>query len=404
MKINLPHNLWDSDNGLTLELPPHWDTQVLSMQGDDKGVLGPVQYRDAIAPLVPVMKGKREVCVLFDDLSRPTRAYEIVPHLLEAFGKAGIRDEQVRFLCALGTHPPHNNTDLRKKLGSEVLERFPVYNHNCYENCANTGKTKLGTPVTINKEYLGCDLKIGIGSFIPHQFCGFGGGYKIIFPGVAGIDAIEYHHGLLLQENFDNCYGLGNYSCNAILSDIQEAGRMAGLDIKIDVFVNSHARNTNVFAGHPDELYPAMIEGALGHYATKADGPFDIIFANTYGKGNEAIIAVSIAEQLISPDGGYIVLMCDMERGQVIHYLMGRFGNNLWGRLARGERQKQQYLRKLFIVSRYKDHAGSYWFGKKEDIAWVNDLSGLVSELDREYSGKKVRAAVIPDGTVQMIA
>lgn len=403
MKVDLPHDLWDSDSGLTLDLPQRWDVEMLSMEGDGKKVIGPGEYRGAILPLVPLMKGKREVCVLFDDLSRPTRAYEIAPHLLEAFEKAGIRDEQVRFLCALGTHSPHNNMDLRKKLGNEILERFPVYNHNCYDNCANIGKTSLGTPVAINREYLGCDLKIGIGTFMPHQFCGFGGGYKIIFPGIAGIDAIEYHHGLLLQENLDNCWGLGNYSCNSILSDIREAGRMSRLDIKIDVFVNSSARATDVFAGYPDDLYPAMIEGALAHYRTRVSGEFDIIFANTYGKSNEAIIAVSIAEQLVSSEGGYIVLLCDIERGQVIHYLMGRFGNDLWGRLARGERQKQQHLRKLFLVSRHKDHAGSYWFGEKEDIVWIRDPASLISELDREYSGKKVRAAVIPDGTVQMI-
>lgn len=404
MKISLPHNLWDGERTLEAEFPARWNVDLLSMEGDRKKPVGDDGYRRAILPLVPLMKDKGEVCVLFDDLSRPTRTYEIVPHLLEAFQAAGIRDGQVRFLCSLGTHSPHNNADFRKKLGSEVLERFPVYNHNCYENCETIGTTSLGTPVTINKEYLSCGLKVGIGSFIPHQFCGFGGGYKIVFPGIAHIDAIEYHHGLLLKENWESCYGLGNYSCNAVLSDIREAGRMAALDIKIDVFVNSSSRATDVFAGRPEGLYPAMIEGALRHYATKAAAGYDVIFANAFGKANEAIIAATISEGLLSPDGGYIVLLNDIEEGQVIHYLMGRFGKDLWGRLPRGERIGHERLRKLFIYSRHKDLAGSYWFGKKEDIAWVSDLDALIGELDGAFRGKQVRAAVIPDGTVQMIA
>lgn len=403
MKITLPHNLWNSERILEMEFPDRWEVNVLSMEGDARRLLGGDDYRRAIMPLVPLMKGKKEVCVLFDDLSRPTRAYEIVPHLLEAFEAAGIADSQVRFLCALGTHSPHNNADFRKKLGKEALERFPVYNHNCYENCETIGETSLGTPVTINKEYLSCDLRIGIGSFIPHQFCGFGGGYKIVFPGIAHIDAIEYHHGLLLQRNLNSCWGLGNHSCNAILSDIRESGRMAALDIKIDVFVNSSARATNIFAGYPDGLYPAMIEGALRHYGTKAAGQYDIVFANTFGKGNEAIIAASISEAILSAAGGYLVLLCDIEEGQVIHYLMGRFGRDHWGRLARGERVAHERLKKLFLYSRHKDHAGSYWFGKKEDIAWVDDLDGLIRQLDGEFRGRRVRAAVIPDGTVQMM-
>ena len=373
------------------------------MKGDSKKVLNPEDYRAAFAPLIPIMKGKRDVCILFDDLSRPTRTYEIIPHLLDTLKDAGARNDQVHFICALGTHSPHTNADFRKKLGREILENFPVYNHNCYENCETIGATALGTPVTINKEYLSCDLRIGIGSFIPHQFCGFSGGYKIVFPGIAHIDSIAHHHGQLLRENLDNCYGLGNYACNAILSDIREAGRMARLDLKIDVFVNSLAQATDVFAGRPDDLYPEMIEGALAHYATESSAEFDIVFVNAYGKANEAIIAVSVAEGLLSPGGGYVVLLCDIEEGQVIHYLMGRFGNNTWGRLPRGERQRLGRLKNLFIFARHKDHAGSFWFGKKEDIVWVDDLDILVSRLSGEYAGKRPRVAVIPDGTVQMI-
>jgi len=403
MRISLPHDLWNGERILEADFPRRWDVDFLSMEGDGAKLIGEKEYRAALMPLVPLMKGKNEVCVLFDDLSRPTRAYEIVPSLLEAFADAGIDDSQVRFLCALGTHSPHNNAGFRKKLGKDVLERFPVYNHNCYENCETLGRTALGTPVTINKEYLRCDLRVGIGSFIPHQFCGFGGGYKIVFPGIAHIDAIAYHHGLLLQQNMDTCWGLGNHSCNVILSDMREAGRMARLDIKIDVFVNSSSRATRVFAGHPDSLYPAMIEGALRHYATKARGEYDIVFANTFGKGNEAVIAASTSEEILSADGGCLVILNDIEEGQVIHYLMGRFGKNLWGRLGRGERPLHERVRRLFLYSRHKDHAGSYWFATKDDITWVDDLGALIGQLDREYAGKPVRAAVIPDGTVQMV-
>ena len=60
----------------------------------------------------------------------------------------------MRFLCALGTHAPLDNAAFRRKLGEEVLERFPVYNHNPYENCEHLGQTRLGTPIMVNKEYL----------------------------------------------------------------------------------------------------------------------------------------------------------------------------------------------------------------------------------------------------------
>ncbi|MDD5009875.1 MAG: lactate racemase domain-containing protein, partial [Syntrophorhabdaceae bacterium] len=211
MDITVKHDLWNQDKTLVLSLPSRWNTQVLAMGGDGKEALTHGDYRKAVQPLASFIKGKKEVCILFDDLSRPTRTYEILPSFLELFQQCGIRDEQVRFICALGTHAPLDNTAFRKKLGDEVMERFPVYNHNPYENCELIGRTRQGTPVIVNKEYLSCDLKIGIGALIPHSFCGFGGGYKIVMPAVSHIDAIEYHHGTLLKKYWDACYGIGKY-------------------------------------------------------------------------------------------------------------------------------------------------------------------------------------------------
>jgi nickel-dependent lactate racemase len=107
---------------------------------------------------------------------------------------------------------------------------------------------------------------------------------------------------------------------------MREAGRMARLDIKIDVLVNSSSRATRVFAGHPDSLYPAMIEEALAHYATKTAGGYDIVFANTFGKANEAIIAASTSEEILFRRR---CLVLRLGRGRSSH--MGRFGKT-WGR------------------------------------------------------------------------
>ena len=55
---------------------------------------------------------------------------------------------------------------------------------------------------------MACDLKIGIGCIVPHAFSGFGGGGKIILPGVSHIDSIAYNHGTVVKEHPD-CVGVG---------------------------------------------------------------------------------------------------------------------------------------------------------------------------------------------------
>jgi nickel-dependent lactate racemase len=387
-----------------MNLPETWNIDILSMAGDHREVIRADSYRKAVAPLASLVKGKKEICVLFDDISRPTRTYMIIPYLLEMFERCGIVDEQVRFLCALGTHSPLDNSAFRKKLGEEVLERFPVYNHNPYEHCEQIGKTKLGTPVIVNKEYLSCDVRIGIGSFLLHSFCGFGGGYKIVMPGVSHIDSMTYHHGDLLRQCWDTCYGIGRHVGNPLLADLREYGEIARLDGVINVLVNSRAQNVDIFGGSPSRLYEVFAEKALANYRTTFTKKADVVFANTYAKANEGVIALSLAEKLLNDDGGYVVVVCDVEAGQVVHYLLGRFGKSSWGRLAFGERIKDSRVKKIFIVSRYRDRANDWWFGKEQDLEFFTSTKDAVNRLKDIYKNKNIDVSVIPDGTIQTLA
>jgi nickel-dependent lactate racemase len=398
--IFLNHRLWEGESTIELALPARWNVQVLRMNGDGKRVLGESDYDASLLGLMPQVRGHKEVCVVFDDLSRPARTSRLVPSLLRLFEKCGIGDEQVRFLCALGAHAPLDNAAFRKKLGEEALERFPVYNHNCYGPSENLGKTALGTPVLVNREYRSCDLTIGIGAFVPHAFCGYSGGYKIVMPGVAHIDSIARHHGMLKWEGMK--FDLGNVTGdNAFLDDMKEFGRKAGLNIKIDLLINSDAEGTDIFAGDPESLYDYMLEKAPAHYACPVAGKADIVFANVYAKGNEAAIAVAQAEGLLKDEGGDIVCLCDTDMGQVVHYLFGRFGNRSWGPLAGAPRRKDPKVRRIFLCSRYKDLAGSYCFGREEDLFWFRDVSEIVKVLDDDYRGRTVDVHVIPDATIQ---
>lgn len=398
--VLLNHRLWEGEKTMELELPEHWNVKVLRMNGDREPILTEDHYETCFSSLASSVKGKKEICVLFDDISRPTKTFRMIPSLLHLFKKCGIRDEQVRFLCALGAHAPLDNGAFRKKLGDEVLERFPVYNHNCFDMCENLGNTALGTPVLINKEYHSCDLKIGIGSFTPHIFCGYGGGYKIVMPGVAHLDAITHHHRMLAWERvkFDD---LGNLNQNTFLDDVKEFGRKAGLDIKIDLLVNSDAEGTDIFAGEPDHLYEYMSARAPVHYATPVPTKADVVFVNVYAKGNEAAIAVGQAERLLKDEGGDIVCLCDSDTGQVVHYVFGRFGKESWGRLAGGPRTKDPKVRRIILVSRHKDLAGSYCFGRDKDLHWFKDIGEVIRALEGDYKNRPLDVHVVPDATIQ---
>ena len=92
---------------------------------------------------------------------------------------AGIADSQVRFICGVANHSALDRAGMAQKLGEDVMARFPVYNHCSFINCEYVGTTSFGTKAHINKEVMACDLKIAIGSILPHPQNGFSGGGKL---------------------------------------------------------------------------------------------------------------------------------------------------------------------------------------------------------------------------------
>jgi len=184
----------------TLRLPDGWDVRVQKMNGHEASKLTMEEVADGLQhpvgskPLRELAKGKRKCCIIFDDMTRPTRQSQMLPAVLDELNCGGLSDDQIVFVMATGAHHGRLLFDFQKKLGEEVPERFLVFNHkgeevperflvfnhNCYENTVDLGETSRGTPVHVNREVISCDLKVALGAMMPHFGYGFGGGSKML--------------------------------------------------------------------------------------------------------------------------------------------------------------------------------------------------------------------------------
>ena len=230
--VAVPKQMWYEEGELQLTFPESWEVVPCLMNGHDVPQIAPEQIKAAFdnpigsPPLRKLARGRVEVAIIFDDISRPTRVADLMPYILEEMDAAGIPEGAIRFICASGAHGAHTFQDFQKKLGGEILDNFPVYNHNPYENCTYVGQTSMGTKLSINAEVMSCDLKIGIGSVIPHPQSGFGGGGKIVLPGIASIDSIETFHRWEInarESGRGNIVGPGHYVENPMVQDFNEA-------------------------------------------------------------------------------------------------------------------------------------------------------------------------------------
>jgi nickel-dependent lactate racemase len=408
--IKLPQLAWFGPREQEFDLPEGWRVEMCRMAGYDRPKLTPDEIREAIgrpigmAPLREYARGRKEVVIIFDDMSRVTRAAEIVPHVLEELAAAGIKDRQVRFIAACGCHGAMNRADFEKKLGKEVLERFPVYNHAPYDNCVYAGTTKRGTELYINAEVMKCDLKIGIGSIVPHIMAGFGGGSKLVLPGVAAYETIVALHTPPKDAGgfSGTVTGMGNIEGNVRRQDIEEAAAIVGLDIKIDALVNGLGDTTAVFAGEPVQAFRAGLEVARAHYLSPAARDKDIVITNSYAKVNEAISGLQVAFPAISKRGGTIVLIANAPEGQVTHYLMGSFGTTIGGKFNL-QMKPPDNVKRLIVFSEYPEVSIKRSMEDTERVVLTSDWDEVLKLLEADYGGE-AEVAVYPIADIQYCA
>jgi nickel-dependent lactate racemase len=408
--VKVPTAAWYGDGELDLRFPLSWEIVLCQMKGDNNPPILAEEIKKAFAnpldqlPIRILARNKKEVAILFDDISRPTQIEPIIPHLLEELWEAGVPKEGVRFIAALGAHGALNATAFRKKLGEQVVASFHVYNHNPFENCSFLGNTSNGTPININSEFMKCELKIGIGCIVPHGTVGFGGGSKIVLPGIASIETIHanhlFAHKLRVEE--PEKVGIGKYENNPVRFDIEEAARMAGLQIKIDAIVNTRRETTALFIGDPVAEYSAGARLAKENYATQCISDVDVVVGNAYSKVNEAVNACAIAAQQLPERGGVLVVISNNPEGEVVHYLQRNFGKWSGGKLWKRPQSLPPRANKLILMTPFMDKASLDWFGPIENIVWVRTWQEVLNYLEIDYpNGAKV--AVIPDATIQYI-
>ncbi|MBN1856047.1 MAG: DUF2088 domain-containing protein [Dehalococcoidia bacterium] len=402
-KATLPVLAWYGDTELEIEFPDSWDVSVCNIKGASTPPLDDAGFRKAFANPIgtktirEMAKGKKEVAILFDDMSRGTPTADMVPYVLEELAAAGIKDEHIAFYAAIGAHGSMTAIDFTKKLGADVMSRFRVYNHNPYENCTSVGPSPAGIPMQFNAGVMMCDLKIGIGSIVPHPMSGFGGGSKIILPGISSITTIDLNHTRLCP---NKTTGIGKYEGNTLKLDMNDAARMAGLDVKVDCIFNLKRQITHLFVGDVVDEHVAGVKVAREFFATDAVDDCDIVIANCFAKANEMLLAPNVVWPLLKKSGGDMVIVCVTPEGQINHYWSRSFGKNVGGRSYMPKAGLPMNTKKLTVMQPYPDYVGGDWLAPYDMINFTRDWATTIEQLKAAH-GDKAKVAVIPDATIQ---
>jgi nickel-dependent lactate racemase len=196
-------------------------------------------------------KRRRKVVVLVDDLTRPTPQEEVLPPVLDQLCSLGVEQERIQVVVASGSHRSMTDGEVRDHLGAQVVEEFEVCIHDYKDDQEHVylGMSELGIPVIVNKIVAQADLVVSVGNIAPHNAVGWGGGAKMILPGVSGERSIGALH-VLAGKIKPNRKLIATVD-NPIRRDIESIAGKVGLRLVVNTVLNSQDRVVRVVAGEP---------------------------------------------------------------------------------------------------------------------------------------------------------
>jgi nickel-dependent lactate racemase len=333
MRVQLAY----SREGLWIELPEDAPVTVIEPQF----VPGLLDEQAAIAaalrspvdtlPLRQLVRPDDTVAVVFSDLTRPMPNDRVLPPLLDELALAGVPDEQIVLINALGTHRPQTGAELTRMLGSELANRYRIVQHDAWddENLVEAGRNRAGRPVRVNRAYMEASVRILTGFIEPHIFAGFSGGPKAVLPGIADIEAILDNHGPAMIAHPKATWTITGG--NPIWEEMLAVAQSTALTFMLNVTLNREREITGVFAGDLVAAHRAGVEFVRQTAMQPVPEPFDIVITSNSGYPldlnlYQAVKGMSAAAQIVQP-GGDIIVAAECWDGVPSH---GEYQRLLW--------------------------------------------------------------------------
>jgi lactate racemase len=259
------------------EPEPAGDATEAARQALESPVTGP-RFSD-------VLSGKSRLAIVVDNQFRPTPQSKLLPPVLDAVEEAGI---EAVVVCANGKVFPMSESDIEQKLGRDNLDRMERMGIPFFQNeprnaemYTYVGVSSRGTPVWLHDEVARSDVKLTIGQAQSNHW-GAGGGGKLILPGVVSDETIESNHCAFVPSPQTH---YGAYA-GPMRSDIDEVATMCGLDVTMNVLLDTRGRVLEAIYGAHPQAHRTAIERfneiyAYEHPGAQADIAICGVFAPT---------------------------------------------------------------------------------------------------------------------------
>ena len=286
----------------------------------EPGLTGEDEVRRALAEpiaspkLRDIVKPGEKIAIITSDLTRPMPTYKVMPALLEELYAAGAKAEDITLVFALGSHRKQTDEERCHLAGEYTFSQIRCIDSDP-DDCIHLGVTSAGTPVDITRVVAEADRRICLGNIEYHYFAGYSGGYKAIMPGVSTREAIQCNHSMMVREEAR----AGAIDDNPLRQDIEEAGRLCGVDFILNVVLSEHKEIIRAVAGDPVKAHRVGCAFLDTIYLKKLPEPADIVLVSQGGAPKDLNLyqtqkALDNARHAVK-EGGVIVLIGSCKEG-----------------------------------------------------------------------------------------
>lgn len=271
-----------------------------------------------------------DVGIIVSDKTRLCGYPEYLPWLLEALHERGAYRENIHFYIAYGTHPRQSEEESLRSYGP-VFNDYHFVHHDCYEEGVLTdiGVTRRGTAVRIRKDILSSSLIITFGAISHHYFAGYGGGRKLLFPGLADRKSVYANHGLFLdRENRQLATGCqpGMLEGNPVAEDLAEIDTLLPPKVSIHGLLNSMGEVVQLKVGKSYQDFEDVCRLHDSYYRAGISTQYDVVLASSGGYPKDinfiqAHKSIHHAAAFVK-DGGTLIILSECRDGIASDYFL----------------------------------------------------------------------------------
>jgi len=259
-------------------------------------------------PLAVLARNARKAAVIVDDLTRPTPVPAILGVVLPHLERAGLPRERIAIVIAAGTHARMGRDELELRVGAEVAAGYRVIQH----DARGSDLVPIRLPgdsrvVRIRPEVADADLRVGISSILPHPMAGYGGGPKILMPGVCDFETIRDHH---MKHLLHPGSRSGVTRGNPFHEDCMKVVRAIGLDFSLNCVYGPKGGVTRILGGSLEAAFTEAVAACRESIGCRFEEPVDVTIASAYPHthGHQLLKGLSAPDAVTKPSGAILLL------------------------------------------------------------------------------------------------